>query len=196
LEIAIRKNWQIQIVKMVNNLGTEIRNFFSLVELSEYIEQEISFCKSISEEYGERLGSLLRDNKQAEGDEEWRKSLSGLQKNTQPKKSESKKKGKGKTKRSKSGWINYNQIMLSTEFQGEAHILFEAIENLKSKISRLEKIKDEIEGLKRLGLEENLTYITYLNEGIPEKIVLHKRKDDEQEKFKFITKISLAVQNR
>ena len=108
----------------------------------------------------------------------------------------SKKKGKGKTKRSKSGWINYNQIMLSTEFQGEAHILFEAIENLKSKISRLEKIKDEIEGLKRLGLEENLTYITYLNEGIPEKIVLHKRKDDEQEKFKFITRISLAVQDQ
>jgi len=77
-------------------VGTESRNFFSLVELSEYIAQEISFCRSISEEYGERLGSLLRENEQTQGDEEWRKSLSGLKKNSQAKKSESKKKGKGR----------------------------------------------------------------------------------------------------
>jgi len=182
---------------MVNNVVTELRNFFSLVELSEYIEQEISYCKSTNEKYGERLGSLLRENEHSHGDENWFKDLSGLQKNSKAKKSDGKKKGKGKgKKKAKSGWINYNEIMLSIEYNGEAQILFEVIENLNAKLSRLEKIKDDIEGLKRLGLEENLIYITYLHEGIPEKIVLHKIKDDElNEKFKFITTISLPVQN-
>jgi hypothetical protein len=180
---------------MVNEMVTEIRSFYSLKELSENLEEEASFCKTASEEYGERLGTILRDNEAAHGEENWFKELSGLQKS--PKESKSKKKGKGKgkgkKKGAKSGWIQFKDIMLSTKNHGEAQILFDAIEDLKGKVTRLEKIRENVEDLKRLGLGENIIYIAYMHEGIPEKIVLHKKNGEELEKkFEFMGTICVS----
>lgn len=171
---------------------TEIRNFYSLKELSESLEEEISFCKTAGEEYGERLGAILRDNEATNGEEDWFKELSGLQKAPKESKRKGKSKGKGKKKGAKSGWIQFKDIMLSTENNGEAQILFAAIEDLKGNVNKLEKIREDIEDLKRLGLGENIIYIAYLHEGIPEKIVLHKKNGDEVEKkFEFRATISI-----
>ncbi len=176
---------------MVKCLVTEIRNFHSLRELSESLEQEISFCKAASEEYGERLGNILRDNKESHGEEEWFKALTGLQGSANDAKSKGKKGKKGK--RRKSGWIPFKDIMLSKESFGEAQILFDAVEEIKTKIAELEKVHENIEDLKRLGLGEDIIYITYINEGVPEKIVLHKQNgDDKHSKFQFNTKISIV----
>ena len=82
--------------------------------------------------------------------------------------------------------------MLSTENHGEAQILFDAIEDIKGKVSQLEKVREDIEDLKRLGLGEDVIYIAYLREGIPEKIVLHKKSGDYVGKFEFSTTVSLA----
>lgn len=174
---------------MVNKVVTEIRNFHSLKELSETLEEEISFCKTAAEEYGQRLGSLLREMETTHRDEEWFKEVSGLQ--TASKEGKSKSKGK-KKKGSKSGWIQFKDIMLSIEEQGEAQVLFDAIEDIKNRINQLEKIKEDIEDLKRLGLGENIIYITYLHEGVPEKIVLHKKNgEDMEKKFEFIATFSI-----
>lgn len=177
---------------MVEQLVTEIRNFHSLRELSANLEQEISFCKAASEEYGERLGNILRDNKEDHGDEEWFKALSGIQGSGKDANSGGKKKGKGKNRR-KAGWIPFKNIMLSKETHGEAQILFEAVEEIKTKIAQLEKVREDIEDLKRLGLGEDIIYITYIHEGVPEKIVLYKQNgDDDHSKFQFNTKISMV----
>ena len=77
----------------MNDVVSEIRNFYSLGELSDSIDEEISFCKTASEEYGERLGSILRANEPEHKDEEWFKALSGLQNSPKDAKS------KGKSKR-------------------------------------------------------------------------------------------------
>jgi hypothetical protein len=174
----------------VNKLVTEIRNFLSLKELGESIEEDIGIYKSASDEYGERLGSLLRENEEAHGEEDWFKELSALQKTG--KETKSKDKGKGKKKGAKSGWIQFKDLMLSTEDYGEAQILFAAIEGINSKVAQLEKVRENVEDLKRLGLGEDIIYIVYLNEGIPEKIVLHKKDgEDLGKKFEFIATISL-----
>ena len=171
---------------------TEIRYFYSLKKLSENLEEEIGFCKTAAEEYGQRLGSLLRAKETTHGDEDWFKELSGLQK--APKANKSKGKGKGKKKGGKSGWIQFKDIMLSKEEYGEAQILFDAMEDLKSRITQLEKANETIEDLKRLGLGENVVYITYLREGIPEKIALNKKNGDEfGKKFEFLATISLST---
>jgi predicted small metal-binding protein len=180
----------------VNDVVTEIRNFHSLKELSENLEEEISFCKAVGEEYGERLGSLLRENETTHGEEDWFKELSGLQKTGKETKSKGKSngngKGKGKKKGAKAGWIQFKDIMISTEEYGEAQILFDAIEDIKSRVNQLEKIKENIEDLKRLGLGENIVYITYLHEGVPEKIVLIKKNGEEfGKKFEFVATFSL-----
>jgi uncharacterized sporulation protein YeaH/YhbH (DUF444 family) len=176
----------------VNDVVTEIRYFHSLKELSENLEEEISFCKTAAEEYGQRLGSLLREKKTAHGDEDWFKEVSGLQK--APQENKSKDKGKGKKKGGKAGWIQFKDIMLSKEEYGEAQILFDAVEDLKSRITQLEKVKENVEDLKRLGLGENIVYITYLREGIPKKIVLNKKNGEEfGKKFEFLATISLST---
>ena len=173
---------------------TEIRYLYSLKALSENLEEEISFSKTAAEEYGQRLGSLLREKETTHGDEDWFKELSGLKKAPKENKSKGKSKGKGKKKGAKSGWIQFKEIMLSKEEYGEAQILFDAIEALKSRITQLEKVYETIEDLKRLGLGENIVYITYLREGIPEKIVLNKKNGDEfGKKFEFLATISLST---
>jgi hypothetical protein len=178
---------------MVKCLVTEIRNFHSLRELTENLEQEISFCKAASEEYGERLGNILRDNKETHGEEEWFKALTGLQGSANDTKSKGKSKSKKGKKRRKSGWIPFKDIMLSKESFGEAQILFDAVEEIKTKITQLEKVHEDIEDLKRLGLGEDIIYITYIHEGVPEKIVLYKQNGDNQHsKFQFKAKISVA----
>ena len=178
----------------MNDVVTEIRYFYSLKELSENLEEEIGFCKTAAEEHGQRLGSLLREKETTHGDEDWFKELSGLQKAPKENKSKGKSKGKGKkNKGAKSGWIQFKEIMISKEEYGEAQILFDAIEALKNRITQLEKVNETIEDLKRLGLGENIVYITYLREGIPEKIVLNKKNGDEfRKKFEFLATISLS----
>jgi hypothetical protein len=186
---------------MVNDVVTEIQYFYSLKDLSGNLECTISFCKNACEEYGQRLGSLLREKESTHGDEEWFKQLSGLQnapnegKSKGKSKSKDKGKGKGKGKKGKgeTGWIQFKDIMISKEEFGESQILFEAVEHLKNKVNQLEKVKEEIEDLKRLGLGENIIYITYLREGVPEKIVLTKKSgDDFGKKFEFAATLSLS----
>ena len=167
---------------------TEIRNFYSLKELSKSLEEEINFYKAAVEEYSQRLGSLLREMEATHGNEEWFKKLSALQKTPKAGKSKGKKKKAGSSE-----WVEFKDVMLSTEEQSEAQVLFEAIEEINSKIAQLVKIRDTVEDLKRLGLGENMLYITYVHDEVPERIVLRKKGGKEAgEKFEFITTFSLS----
>jgi len=169
-------------------LVTEIRSFYSLKELSESLEGEINSYKAVVDEYSQRLGSFLREMEAAHGNEEWFKKLSALQKS--PKKE--KEKGKGK-KSSPSNWIAFKDIMLSKDEQGEAQMLFEAIEEINNKITRLTKTKETLEDLKRLGLGEDILYVAYMHDEVPERIVLRKREEKETtEKFEFVATFSAA----
>jgi prefoldin subunit 5 len=166
-------------------LVTEIRSFYSLKALSESLEEEINSYKAVVEEYSQRLGSFLREMETTHGNEEWFKKLSALQKSSK------KEEGKGKKKSDLSNWIAFKDIMLSKDEQGEAQILFEAIEEINNKITRLIKTKETIEDLKKLGLGEDIFYVAYMRDEVPERIVLHKREEKETaEKFEFVATFS------
>lgn len=167
---------------MLGNLVTEIRSFYSLKELSESVEDEINSYKAAVEEYSQKLGFFLRDLEATHGDQEWFKKISTLQKSS--------KKGKSKGKKKNSSWTTFKDIMLSADDQGEAEMFFEAIEEMNSKIMRLEKIKDTIEDLKKFGLGKNILYVTYLRDKVPEKLVLRKKGEKTAEKFEFIAEFS------
>ncbi|UCE15979.1 MAG: hypothetical protein JSV12_09055 [Candidatus Bathyarchaeota archaeon] len=166
----------------MGKLVTEVRSFYSLKELSERLEEKIDSYKTVVEEYNQRLGSLLREMEATHGKEEWSKEISSLQKSSKGGKNKGKKK-----EDSSSGWVEFKDIILSTEQKGEAHILFEATEEINSKITQLTKIRDTVEDLKKLGLGEDILYITYLHDEVPEKIVLRKKNGKEaREKFEFM----------
>ena len=163
---------------MLGNLVTEIRNFYSLKELSESVEDEINSYKAAVEEYSQRLGFFLRELETTHGDQEWFKKMSTLQKSF-------KKERKGKSGLS-SNWVAFKDIMLCIDERGEAEMLFEAIEEMNKKITRLAKIRDAIDDLKKLGLGNDVLYIAYVRDEVPEKIVLRRKGEESAEKFEFI----------
>jgi len=85
--------------------------------------------------------------------------------------------------------------MLCSDDFGEAEMLFEAVEELKDKIDRLEKAKNSVGDLERYGLGKDVVYITYIHDGVPESIVFKPRKGTEAgEKFNFVTDFSIIAQ--
>jgi hypothetical protein len=172
---------------------TEIRTFYSLKEIQESIETEMSQHKMLLEDYSQWLGTLLR-NPESSKNQEWIKKTAELQKVL---KTGSRKGGKKEEKSigTSSEWVEFKDIMLSADLLGEAEVLFEAIEELKTKIDKLEKAKNSIIDLERYSLGKELLFITYVHDGVPERIVFKPKKGASvAEKFEFIADFSVAQQ--
>jgi hypothetical protein len=178
----------------MRNIVTEIRSFHSIREINEALKEEIEQYRSIVDEYSQWLGSFLRDSETIQEDEEWNRRMAALQK-AKPKGKTKKTKKKGKSKKTKTSaeWVQFKEIMLSASEQGQAEILFETIEEINRKIEQLEKVKDSIAQLEKSGLGKDIIYITYICDGVPEKIVLRHKKDQEfAKKFQYIADFSIS----
>jgi hypothetical protein len=168
---------------------TEIRTFYSLKNIQEIIDKEIEHYKSLVDEYNQWLGAFLREFEENYGSQEWFRKLEKTLKSRGGIR-------KGKSETEELGmsleWIPFKSLVLCANKRGQAEILFEAIEEISKKIDLMVKVKSSLEDLERAGLGKNVSYITYLREGIPQKIVLHHKEDlDFEEKFKF--NINLSV---
>jgi len=177
-------------------LATEIRSFYTLRDLRETIEKGIEQYKAVNDEYSQWLGSFLRDIEATHGNEDWFKKLSAFQKLPQAKgKKEAEKRGKGEKGKkggASSEWVSFKDVMLSASEQGEAEVLFDAIDEISRKIEQLGKVKSAVENLEKSALGKDIIYIVYIHNGVPEKIVLrHKRDKEFAEKFKFIADFSM-----
>lgn len=172
---------------------TEIRTFYSLKEIRENIEKEISQYKLLLEDYSQWLGSLLR-NPESSKNQDWLKKTAELQKVLRAGGRKGGKKGEKKVGGS-TEWVQFKDVMISADDLGEAEILFDATEELKSKVDKLEKTKNSIIDLERYGLGKELLYVTYIHDGVPEKIVFKPKKGVEvAEKFEFIADLSVSEQ--
>lgn len=177
----------------MDGYSTEIRTFYSLKEIRESIEDAIEQYTSVLEDYSQWLGTLLR-NPESSKNQEWMKKTAELQKVM---KTGSKKTSKKEEKSTDSSteWTQFKDIMLSADLLGEAETLFEAIEELKSKIDKLQKAKNSLIDLERYGLGKELLYITYIHDGVPERIVFKPKKGAEgAEKFIYTADFSIVEQ--
>lgn len=182
-------------------LGTEIRTFNTLKEMNDYLVDQISQYRALFEDYSQWLGSLLRSCEENSKDEEWYQKSTALEKNTRggPKKTSEtqngKKSGAGKAKTSVSScWVHSGEVLLCSTEQGQAEILFEAVEQISIKIQGLEKFKAGIQQLERLGFGKNVNYITLIKEDVPTKIVIRKKSNvQDSERFNFATDMSVPA---
>jgi len=175
----------------LESLATEIRSFYSLRELRETLEKAIDQCKALVADYSEWLGTLLR-SAESEENKEWAKKVAEMRKLLKAKAKASKTGKKKKGNVSIIEWIQFKDIALCTDERGEAEILFEVIEKLNAKLDKLEKAKESIAQLEKYGLGRNIVYLTYINEGIPEKIVFRPKKGAELKKFEFVTEFTVS----
>jgi hypothetical protein len=172
---------------------TEIRTFYSVKEIRENIEAEVGKNQAMLEDYSQWLGTLLR-NPESNKNKDWGKKAAELQKvlKTGGPKSSRKAEKEAKTP---TEWTTFRDIMLSADTLAEAEILFEAIEDLKDKTGKLEKATISLADLERYGLGKDLLYVTFIRNGIPEKIVFKPKKADASlEKLLFTADFLLAEQ--
>lgn len=161
---------------MPKNLVIEVRDYLSLREIVEDLEERIAQYNLMKEEYSRELGSYLRRTEEKYRDEEWFKKLSvdKLKGSGKEKKERKGKRKKGKAATS-SCWIPYRGLKISSTEQGEMELLFEVIEEVERKVEGLKVAKEGVEELMKVGLGENLRYRVYIKEGVPEKIVVRPR---------------------
>lgn len=168
---------------------TEIRTFYSVKEVREVVEAEINQYKMLLEDYSQWLGTLLR-SPEASKKQEWAKKASDLQKILRS----GGRKGEKKEKTTTTEWIRFKDLMLCADDFGEVEIIFEAVEELKNKLDKLEKVKVSLLELERYGLGKNMVYVTFIHDGVPEKIAIKPKREAEEEKFKFIADFSVIKQ--
>jgi len=181
------------LVSDLDGFLTEIRTFYSLKEIHDSVEAEISQYRILLEDYSQWLGSLLR-NPESMKNQEWAKKTAEIQRVL---KTGGRKGNKREEKKSgiPSEWVQFKDIVLCAEDLGEAEILFEATEELRNKIDKLEKARNSIIDLERYGLGKDLLYITYMHDGVPERIFLKPKKDvGATEKFEFAVDFSVTKQ--
>ena len=180
-------------------MGTEIRTFTSLKDLTEYLTNQTVQYRALYEDYSQWLGTLLRDLESTHKNAEWFQKSTAMQKNlkAQSKKpAEPTEKGKkgGKGKDESPVWVQSGDIQISFTEQGQSEILFEAIEKIKIKIQENEKFKLTVQQLARLGLGTTISYIVYFEEDVPKKIVLKPKANTKgDEAFKFIAELSVPA---
>ncbi len=184
-------------------MGTEIRTFTSIKEISEFVLNQILQYKGLFEDYSQWLGSVLRDAESKHKGEEWFQKSAALQKTLKssagkkpPASADKSKKGgkNAKGAQEESPWIQTGDIELSFTEQGQTEILFEAIERISNKIQEYEKFKATVQQLTRLGLGTTVNYIVYLEENIPKKIVLKQKANAKGDDiFKFVTELSVPA---
>jgi len=173
--------------------ATEIRTFYSIKEIREMVEAEINQHKALLDDYSQWLGTLLRSPEFSK-DPEWARRVSELQKVLRTGGRKSGKKGEEKPAYS-SDWVAFKDLMLCADEFGEVEIIFEAVEELKNKVDKLEKARNSLIELERYSFGKNVVYVTYIHEGVPEKIAVKPKKTPEgKEKFEFVADFSVVKQ--
>jgi hypothetical protein len=184
-----------------SEVGTEIRTFNSLKDISEYLLDQTGQYTGLFEDYSQWLGSLLRSCEEDHKNDDWYQKSAALQKTLKapakkgPEPKGSGKKGGAKGKGSETpGWIQSGNVLLSSTEQGQVEMMFDAIEKISAKIQELDKFKTTVQQLERLGLGKNVSYIIYIEDDIPKKIVLRAKSNSADEGlFKFATELSVPA---
>jgi hypothetical protein len=177
-------------------MGTEIRTFNTLKDINEYVIDQTEQHRALYEDYSQWLGTLLRDCEANHKNEDWYQKTATASKTAKApakKAPEKKPAAKGKKGGEDSIWVPSGNILLSSTDQGQAEILFEAIEKIGSKISELEKLKGSVQQLERIGLGKNVNYILYIEDDVPKKIVVQPKAANTDNSFKYATEMSIQA---
>ena len=138
----------------------DVMYFHTISELQSSVENDLKVLKKKSEEYSEAIGEKLRSGSTASDQAEMAEIKEKLEGPVDPKKKKPVKK-----KDQKANWHEMGPISVYDGIgpKGELEIYFKALEELKSKIERLEKIKVAIDDIISKGVKRELGCMALLN---------------------------------
>ncbi len=144
---------------------TGVAIFQTLKEITDFLDEEIQIYKQMIEDYGDKLGKLLRANDSRVS----KHSNSSSEKNAHE----------------QTGWNRFGELLVhrGESSRTEAEMYFQSSDQLRTKLARLEKVKTATNKLVEAQSESGTTYVVYLREGIPERVLFRHR--EEVEKFVF-----------
>lgn len=176
-------------------IPSQIFIFKSLLDLTKFVDENLELHKSELSRYEEELGQMLRQAEQDNSTDEWVKEIkSKLTPEEKPKSSSEKvkvkehKEHREKKEKSKDAknWVNYKDLRIFTgkATQGMTEVYFEAVNELKVHIDKLNSAKEILAQLANAGISHAF-YLVYIKNGIPEKLVFIPQGTREQTKFEF-----------
>jgi len=149
-----------------------LQSFRSIAELQKSLEKEINLLKIKSDEMSKLVGEKLRATESANTADlqEFRQKLEGGP--TDPKKKGSAKKSSTKKKDQKGNWYNFDSVSVydGIGLKGELELYFKGMEDTKSQLERLSKIKEGIDDLVNKGLKKDLGCVMLLKNELPSEI--------------------------
>jgi predicted ATPase len=144
-------------------MNEEIMHFRSIEELQSYLGNHLKLLRKKSKEYSEAIGEKIRFENTTNDSTE----ISAIKEKLEGP-SDSKKKKPIKKKDQKSNWYDLGSISIYDGIgtKGELEIYFKALEKIKSKIEKIEKIKGSIDNMISKGVKRDLGCIAFLNQDL------------------------------
>ena len=168
----------------------DVMYFRTISELQSSVENDLQVLKKKSVEYSESIGEKLRSTNTANDPTEMADLKEKLEGPIDPKKKKPVKK-----KDQKTNWYDLGHISVydGIGIKGELEIYFKALEELKSKIERLEKIKQAIDDMISRGVKRELGCMALLNHDLTLQISFIAAKESKV-KFSYKSIFNLPVE--
>ena len=137
-----------------------VTQYHTISDLQSSLASDLQILKKKSEEYSEIIGEKLRSTNTADDSTEMVELKEKLEGPADPKKKKIVKK-----KDQKTNWYDLGAISLYDGIgaKGELEIYFKALEEMKSRIEKLEKIKEAVDDLISKGVKRELGCTALLN---------------------------------
>ena len=180
-----------------HSISSQILVFESINEMIKFMDDNIHLHRSKLLKYEDEIGQMLRQSGNDIGDEklaserfdnlihEKQASPENTKKNN---KKEKEKKIKSSVTKNSTNWRVYSDIQIFTDIpnNGVTEIYFEAVNELKVVLEKLDKIKETLSQITAIELN-SMFYMVYVKNGIPEKLVLLPQQKQKNNKFMFKT---------
>jgi hypothetical protein len=181
--------------------SSQIVVFETLHDFRQFVDSAIQQHKSELSRYEDELGLMLRQAGQDGSDATWTKEMEnklgkekqaktdekkdGKEKKNDKKEKRGKERAEGKAKKGTTNWRMYRDIQIYSGIpnQGKTEVYFETVNELKTSVEKLERIRDALAQLVTVGLS-NVLYLVSIKSGIPTKLVLLQQTGGES-KFEF-----------
>ena len=143
-------------------LSTGMMKFLSQAEITKFLRELAEYYQKEAEKYGDKLGSMLREDPRAAAPKDEKKQDKGD------------KKGEQKPKITSGGWTKMGSLLLNTSNTGPAttEVMYQAHEDLKQKLARTNEALKSFEQNANTLIPQSATIQLYIRNGVPERIIV------------------------